>query len=217
MISSAFYISFIANVSVGPSTTSTFTISSHGFSSFVMASMCSFHTFFRSFSANTAFPFLSLMQLLPAKSVASFFIILIRWNTTFLSFVPREAGLHMVGMCPQEDQIYLNTSRPLSLQEEDLKSGLIFLWPAPNKTWTGRKRLSCFMQEMWKATRDPCGTVLYVHIKSLHIKPPSNAIIPLLIGFTSNAHTSNSNPTHPHSYVSHIKSLPQKLVPTYTI
>ena len=92
-----------------------------------------------------------------------------------------------------------------------------FLWPAPTKTRTGGKGLSCFSQEMWKATRDSCGTVLYVHIKSPHIKPPSNAIIPSLTGFTSNAHTSNSNPTHPHSYVTHIKSLPQKLLPTYTI
>ena len=128
--------------------------------------------------------------------------------------VPREAGLHVVGMCPQEDQICLNTPRPLSLQEEDLKN---FLWPAPTKTRTGGKGLSCFSQEVWKATRDPCGTELYVHIKSLHIKPPSNAIIPPLIGFTSNAHTLNSNPTHPHSYVTRIKSLLQKIFPTYTI
>ena len=92
-----------------------------------------------------------------------------------------------------------------------------FLWPAPTKTRTGGKGLSCFWQEMWKATRGSCGTVLYVHIKSLHTKPPSNAIIPPFTGFTSNAHTSNSNPTHPHSYVTHIKSLPQKLFPTYTI
>ena len=93
---------------------------------------------------------------------------------------------------------------------------LYFLWPAPTKTRTGGKGLSCFSQ-MWKATRNPCGTVLYVQIKSLHIKPPSNATIPPLIGFTSNAHTSNSNPTHPHSYVTHIKSLPQNFLPTYTI
>ena len=92
----------------------------------------------------------------------------------------------------------------LSLQEEDFKSGHIFYG----------KGLSCFLQEMWKATRDPCGTVLYVHIKSPHIKPSSNAIIPPLTGFTSNVHTSKSNPTHPHSYVTHIKSLPQKLLPT---
>ena len=91
------------------------------------------------------------------------------------------------------------------------------LWLAPTKTRTDGKGLSCFSQEMWKATQNPCGTVLYVHIKSPHIKPPSNEIIPPLTGFTSNAHTSNSNPTHPHSYVTHIKSLPQKLLPTYTI
>ena len=64
---------------------------------------------------------------------------------------------------------------------------------------------------------NPCGTVLYVHIKSPHIKPPSNAIIPPLTGFTLNAHTSNSNSTHPRSYVPHIKFLPQKPHPTYTI
>ena len=104
----------------------------------------------------------------------------------------------------------------LSQQEKDLKSGRIFM-ACPTKTRTGGKGLSCFSQQMWKATRDPCGTVLYVHIKSPHIKPPSNAIIPPLTGFTSNAHTSNSNPIHPHSYVTHIKSLPQKLFPTYTI
>ena len=78
-----------------------------------------------------------------------------------------------------------------------------FLWSASTKTWTGGKGLSCFLQEMWKATWDPCSTVLYVHIKSLHIKPPSNAIIPPLTGFTSNAHTSNSNPTHLHSCHTH--------------
>ena len=92
-----------------------------------------------------------------------------------------------------------------------------FLWPAPTKIRIGGKGLSCFSQEMWKANRDPCGTVLYVHIKSPHIKPPSNVIIPPLTGFTSNAHISNSNPTHPHSYVTHIKSLPKKLLSTYTI
>ena len=92
-----------------------------------------------------------------------------------------------------------------------------FLWPAPTKTRTGGKGPSCFSQKMWKATRDPCGAVLYVHIKSPHSKPPSNAIIPLLTGFTSNAHTSNSNPTHPHLYGTHIKSLPQKLLSIYTI
>ena len=94
---------------------------------------------------------------------------------------------------------------------------LYFLWPAPTKTRTDGKELSCFSQEMWKVTWDPCGIVLYVHIKSPHIKPPSNAIISPLTGFISNAHTSNSNPTHPHSSVTHIKPLPQKLPPTYTI
>ena len=83
-----------------------------------------------------------------------------------------------------------------------------FLWLATSKTQTGGKGLSCFSQEMWKATRDPCGTVLYLHIKSPHIKSPTNAVIPPPTGFTSNAHTSNSNSTHPHSYVTHIKSLP---------
>ena len=92
-----------------------------------------------------------------------------------------------------------------------------FLWPAPTKTRTGGKKLNCFSQEMWKATRDPCGTVLYVHIKSLYIKSPFNAIIPPLIRFTSKAHTSDPNPTHPHSYVTHIKSLTQKLLLTHTI
>ena len=72
MIPSALSTSFIANGFMGSLTTSTFTIPSHGFSSFMMASMCSFHTLFRPSSANTIFPFSSLMQLLPAKSFASY-------------------------------------------------------------------------------------------------------------------------------------------------
>ena len=71
------------------------------------------------------------------------------------------------------------------------------------------KRTQLLLAGDLEATRDPCSTVLYVHIKSPHIKPPSNAIISPLIGFTS-------NPTHPYSYVTHIKSQLQKLPLTYT-
>ena len=78
---SAFFTLSITNGSIGPFTS---TIPSHGLSSFMMASMCSFHTFFRLSSTNTIFRFSSLRQLLLAKCIASFFIILILKNTTRL-------------------------------------------------------------------------------------------------------------------------------------
>ena len=68
-----------------------------------------------------------------------------------LSLVPREAGLHVVGMCSQEDQICLNTPRPLSLQEEDLKSGHIFYGlppprPRPVEKGSAASRRRCEKQ-----------------------------------------------------------------------
>ena len=130
--------------------------------------------------------------------------------------VPREAGLHVVGICLHENQICFNT--PCSLALSTRRGPQIrpsFLRPASTKTWTGGKGLSCFSQGMGKATLDPCGTVLYIKTKSHYINPSSNAIIPPLTGFTSNAHIPNSNPTHPHSYVTHIKSSLQKLSNVY--
>ena len=51
-------------------------------------------------------------------------------------------------------------------------------------------------------------------IEITHTRPPFNAITTPHTGTTSNAHTSNSKPTHSHSYVIPIKPL-QKLFPTH--
>ena len=99
-----------------------------------------------------------------------------------------------------------------------------FLWSASTKTWTGGKGLSCFSQEMWKATQEPCGAVLYVHIKSPHSKPPSNAIIPPLTGFKfSHIKLKSYSPSfkcHTHQIptpktTSHIHNLTQKTLHTH--
>ena len=93
---------------------------------------------------------------------------------------PREAGLNVVGMCSRKGTKSASTP-PSSLSFSTRRVSQTrpsFLWPAPTKTRTGGKELSCFSQKMWKATRDPYGTVLYAHTKSSYIKPPFNAIIP---------------------------------------
>ena len=55
---------------------------------------------------------------------------------------------------------------------------------------------------------------MYVHTKSPHIKPPSNATILLLTGFTSNAHTKLKS--YSPSFVCHTHQIPSFKTPSHT-
>ena len=68
----------------------------------------------------------------------------------FILAVPREACLRVVGMCPQKDQICLNTPRSLSLQEEDLKSGHIFYGLPPPRPGLVEKSSAAFPRRCGK-------------------------------------------------------------------
>ena len=78
------------------------------------------------------------------------------------------------------------------------------------------KRAQLLLAEDVESNRDPCGTVLYVHIKSPHIKPLSNTIIPPLTDSPQMLkHQTQILLTLIH--MPHTKSLSKKILLTYTI
>ena len=127
-------------------------------------------------------------------------------------------------MCPQKDQIRLNTPRPFSLEEEDLKSGYIFYGlppPRPRLVEKGstasRRRCGkqpgthvvvCYMHKITSyQTSIQCNHTIphWIHLKCSHIKLKSYS--PSFICHTRQISTPKTPP--------HIHNLKQKTLHTH--